>query len=130
MAANRFCCAWFGRPRSDGSLSLDKSQKTPLVVREPTKEEKQVAQGHFSKGSSLHSKDELEKAVHHYREAAKFDETRPEILYNLGNALQDLGHLEDAAETYLRVIRLQKDHHAAWYLQPNLKIVMILSNTG
>ena len=49
--------------------------KSPMMVREPTKEEKQVAQGHFSKGSSLHSKDELEKAVHHYREAAKFDET-------------------------------------------------------
>ena len=111
-------------------LSLAGDEVNPLVALhneilsfcdlvQPT--EREVAQRCFQEGSAMHSRDQLEDAVRCYREAAKQDETRPEILYNLGNALQDLGRLDEAADTYTRVIRLQTDHHAAWY---NLGYIM------
>ena len=45
MGERTKCCAWFTKSR-------DLETKEPLVVREPSKEERQVAQQHFAKNKN------------------------------------------------------------------------------
>ncbi|KAH8053227.1 protein N-acetylglucosaminyltransferase [Aureococcus anophagefferens] len=81
----------------------------------PSAEDTIQAQQQFTRGSALHSKEQLHEAIAAYRAAAVLDPTRTDVLYNLANALQDVGQLLEARHVYAKVIALMPDHYAAHY---------------
>ena len=56
-----------------------------------------------------------------YQHALKLEPGIPEIHFNLGKALQDLGRLNEAEVSYRRVLHLSSEHGQAWL---NLGIVL------
>ena len=54
-------------------------------------------------------------ATPRYRAAAALDPARTDVLYNLANALQDVGSLGEAKDYYGRVLGRAPDHYAAHY---------------
>jgi len=81
----------------------------------PSADAKLRAQQQFTRGTALHAKEQLHEAVAAYRAAAALDPTRIDVLYNLANALQDVGTLAEAKDYYGRVIARSPDHYAAHY---------------
>jgi tetratricopeptide (TPR) repeat protein len=56
----------------------------------------------------------LQQAIHAYRKALDTSEQAPEVLFNLGNVLYDLGNEVEAAQSYLRAIEIDREFAEAW----------------
>lgn len=55
----------------------------------------------------------LDEAEAHYRSAIEFDQTAPELCYNLGLLLQDVGDMSEAEELFQRALALRPDFQSA-----------------
>jgi tetratricopeptide (TPR) repeat protein len=66
-------------------------------------------------GRLLHEDGAPAAAEHHYRAALEVDAAHETATFNLGVALEDLGHLNEAIEMYRRSLTLDPDNADAHY---------------
>ena len=72
----------------------------------------------YEKASTLHVGDgHKAEVIELYRQALVLAPQRLDVMYNLGNALQDMDQRDEAAACYKQVLRLAPDHHSAWYVE-------------
>jgi tetratricopeptide (TPR) repeat protein len=62
------------------------------------------ADDHVSLGQQLYRENEIEESVDHYRKALGLRRNHPTAAFNLGVALEDLGHSNEAIDAYRRAI--------------------------
>jgi protein O-GlcNAc transferase len=80
-----------------------------------------VASQQITRGMQAHNRERLARAEAACRSALRFKPHHPELLHNLGLALQELGKLEEAAATYRQAIALKPDLREAHF---NLGLVL------
>ena len=65
-----------------------------------------------------------EKAIKYYYQALSIKKNNPEVLFNIGNSLKELGRLSEAVETYKNAIKHKPDYVKAYN---NLGTVLLMN---
>lgn len=68
----------------------------------------------FERGWSFEQDEQLDQAIHAYRQALIAGKPQAQICVNLGNALHAAGHCGDAIESYRQAVELEPDSAEAW----------------
>ncbi len=84
-------------------------------VRLPTEEELARSPAfHFQKGAELYHAGKLEEAIADFRRCMELDHAFPNVRYNLGVALGDAGHYEEAEQHLRAVIEAEPERAEAF----------------
>jgi tetratricopeptide (TPR) repeat protein len=108
------------RKREDYLVLTPEERKRELVriqalIDEDGQTPEQKADLFFEQALLYRSAEEYAKAIASYDKALEFKPDYHEAWYNRGNALDDLGRLEEAISSYDKALEFKPDYHEAWY---------------
>ena len=75
----------------------------------------QSSMAHYNLGNIVASQGELERAIEHYRQAARIDPGSTNIINNLGNVFEKQGKLKEAKTQYQRAVKINPTDDFAHY---------------
>jgi tetratricopeptide (TPR) repeat protein len=102
-----------GRAEPSGQRLMDFAEARRAAQVAPFPAEQPAASDWFTMGLEAEERGELEDAARLYARVLEAS-SRPEVFFNLGNVLYELGQEAQAAERYLQAVEADHDFAEAW----------------